>query len=99
MSLPVSFRAIAQAEFDEAIAWYDQGRAGLGAAFAQAVQDVLDEMSQSPQRYPIIDEDVREAPVAGFPSWVYHRVRPRQIVVIAVYHQSRDPAGWRSRPR
>ena len=50
MSLPIQSRPIAQAEFDEAIAWYDQGRAGLGAAFAQAVQERLDEISQSPQR-------------------------------------------------
>jgi toxin ParE1/3/4 len=99
MRLPLRFRVIAQAEFDEAIAWYDQGGPGLGASFAQAVQDRLDEISQSPQRYPVIEDDVREAPVDGFPYCIYYRVRPGRLVVVAAYHQSRDPAGWRNRPR
>ena len=99
MSLPVRFRAAAQAEFDEAIDWYARGGAGLGTSFAQAVQDRLDEISQSPRRYPVIDHDVREAPVGGFPYCIYYRARSGSIVVVAVYHQSRDPAGWRSRPR
>jgi len=37
MSLPVVFRRLARAEFDDAADWYEQRRAGLGAAFTAAV--------------------------------------------------------------
>lgn len=97
MSLPVGFRPLAQAEFDAAVAWYEQSQAGLGADFAAAVQTVLDEVSQTPDRYPLADGDVREGPVSGFPYCVYYRVRLGRVAVVAVYHQSRDPSGWRGR--
>ena len=97
MSLLVSFRALAQAEYDAAIAWYDQARADLGNDFETEVQAVLDVASATPDRYPVADGDVREAPVSGFPYCVYYRVRLSKLIVVAVYHQSRDPSGWRGR--
>ena len=97
MSLPVGLRPLAQAEFDAAVAWYEQSQVGLGADFAAAVQAVLDEASQAPDRYPLADGDVREGPVSGFPYCVYYRVRLGRVAVVAVYHQSRDPSGWRGR--
>jgi hypothetical protein len=33
MSLPLVFRAAAQAEFDDAAAWYERQRPGLGGNF------------------------------------------------------------------
>ena len=97
MSLPVSFRAPAQAEYDTAVAWYDQARPGLGRDFEAEVEAVLVAAAAAPDRYPVADGDVREAPVSGFPYCVYYRVRSNKLIVVAVYHQSRDPSGWRGR--
>src|SRR5438105_3793871 len=44
MSLPLVFRRAARAEFDDAADWYEQHRAGQGAAFVAAVQKVLDQI-------------------------------------------------------
>ena len=98
MSLPVVFRTAAQAEFDNATAWYESQRAGLGTSFATEVQKVLDTIANQPHGYPIASGDVREAPVSRFPDCVYYRIKPNRIVVIAVFHSSRDPAIWQSRP-
>ena len=97
MSLPVSFRAPARAEYDAAVSWYEQARPGLGSDCEAEVQAVLDTASATPDRYPVADGDVREAPVRGFPYCVYYRVRLGKLIVVAVYHQSRDPSGWRGR--
>ncbi len=97
MSLPVNFRRLAKGEYDAAIDWYDQARTGLGGDFEAEVQAVLDEASAAPDRYPFADGDVREAPVRGFPYCVYYRVRSSKLIVVAVYHQSRDPSGWQGR--
>lgn len=67
MTLPVVFRALARAEFDDATAWYESQRAGLGTDFVNEVQKILDTIANQPDRYPIVSGDVREAPVARFP--------------------------------
>jgi plasmid stabilization system protein ParE len=94
----VIFRPLAEAEYDGAAAWYEAQQPGRGAAFASAVRDVLDTIAVKPDRYPIAVRDTREAAVVGFPYNVYYRERNGRIIVLAVYHQSRDPAGWRNRP-
>jgi toxin ParE1/3/4 len=97
VSLPPVFRPAAAAEYDEAVVWYEAQQPGLGAAFAAEVQAVLDTLAGQPDRYPVVARDIREAPVARFPYCVYYRVRPGRVVVLAVYHQSRDPGGWQAR--
>lgn len=97
MNLPLVFRSIAQAEFDQAAAWYEEQRLGLGSDFGAEVQQVLDTISAQPDRYPQVSGDVREAPVARFPYCVYYRVRSGRVVVLAVFHTSRDPSVWQGR--
>lgn len=50
-----------------------------------------------PLRYPIVERDVHEAPVKNFPYCIYYRIRKNLLIVIAVYHQARDPLGWQQR--
>ncbi len=97
MKLPILFRPLAQSEYELAAAWYDQARAGLGIEFESAVDALLDEAATTPERFPIADGDVREAPLARFPYCIYFRVRRNRLIVVAVYHQSRDPSGWQGR--
>jgi plasmid stabilization system protein ParE len=97
MSLPLVFRPAAQAEFDEAAAWYEAQRPGLGDDFVAEVQHVLDTIAQHPERYPIVEGDVREALVSRFPYCIYYRAKPDRIVVIAVFHTARDPSVWQGR--
>ncbi len=97
MKLPLVFRAAAQTEFDDAAAWYDAQRVGLGAEFVAEVQQVLDTISDQPNRFAVATGDVREAPVRRFPYYVYYRVKSCWVVIIAVFHSSRDPAVWQGR--
>jgi toxin ParE1/3/4 len=95
--MPVLFRPQARSEFDEATAWYEQHRSGLGARFVEAVEAVLDQAAQNPQRYAVVFRDVREGLVRRFPYCVYYRDEGDRIVVLAVFHASRDPSNWQSR--
>ena len=97
VSAPVVFRAAARIEFDEAGDWYETRRAGLGASFAAAIQAVLDQIAAQPELYPVVEGDIREAAVRGYPYCVYYRAEPGRVVVLAVFHTSRDPAVWRAR--
>ena len=97
MTLPVVFRPAAQEEFDAAVAWYESQRPGLGGDFVAQVKHILVTIANHPERYRIADGDVREALVSRFPYCVYYRVNRDRVVVIAVFHSSRDPAIWQGR--
>ncbi len=97
MKPPILFRSLAKSEYELAAVWYDEARVGLGIEFETAVEAVLNEAAGSPERFPIADGDVREAPVPGFPYCIYYRFRRNTLIVVAVYHQSRDPSGWQGR--
>lgn len=97
VSTQIVFRRVARAEFDKAGDWYEDRRPGLSASFASAVQAVLDQIAEHPDRYAIAEGEIREAQVSGFPYCVYYRAEPERIIVLAVFHTSRDPDDWRSR--
>ena len=97
MSLPIVFRDDARFEYDDAADFYEDRREGAGAAFTEAVQKVLDRIAANPKIHGVVRKDVRKAVLAEYPDCVYYRPEPSQIVVISVFHSSRDPAEWQSR--
>jgi len=97
MSLPVVLRREARAEFDEAIDWYERSKAGLGVEFAERVQVALDRIAASPEAPPVVYRDVRKALVRQFPYSSMYRIRADRIVVLAVFHNRRNPKIWKTR--
>ena len=97
VSVPLTFRRLALAEFYDAVDWYEQRSAGRGSTFLGAVRKILLEIAGAPDGYPEVHEDVREAAVPGFPYAAYYRIEPRRVHVLAVFHMSRDPTEWQSR--
>ncbi|HBI45930.1 MAG TPA: recombinase [Planctomycetales bacterium] len=97
MTHRVILRRAAQAEYDAAGDWYEQQRPGLGVAFTAAVQEVFDRIAAHPRMHGIVLRDMRKAVVQGFPYCVYYRERPPAVVVLSVFHTSRDPTVWQSR--
>jgi plasmid stabilization system protein ParE len=97
MSLPLVFRPEARDEIDEAYAWYERQRPGLGEGFLSAVREVLDRIQGTPEAYAQVYRDVRCGLTRRFPYGVFYRVEADRIVVLAVYHSRRDPRGWQDR--
>jgi plasmid stabilization system protein ParE len=96
MTRPV-YRREAQTEFDEAHDWYENRRSGLGAEFAEAVQHTIDRIVANPVGFAVVRSEVRCAVVRRFPFAVYYPVEQDRIVVISIFHGSRDPKAWQSR--
>lgn len=97
MTLPIIFHPEAQAELDDAYAWYDGQLPGLGEAFLAAVREVLERVQECPEMYSSIYRDVRRGLTRRFPYGVLYRVQAGSIVVLAVFHGSRDPRVWQQR--
>lgn len=97
MSLPLDFHPAVRDEINDAHDWYEQRQPGLGGAFLDEVQRALAAIGVNPARYGFAEGNIREGPLKRFPYAVYYRVLVTRIRVLAVYHTSRNPAGWRSR--
>ena len=97
MSLPVVLRDVAQVEFDEAFDYYEVQRAGLGVDFVARVQQTFNRISMNPLLYAVELGDIRKAGVTRFPYCVFFRVDTVRVEVVAVFHNSRDPAIWQGR--
>jgi plasmid stabilization system protein ParE len=97
MSLSVSFRHSARAEFIEAAAWYESERQNLGAEFIAEVERCVAAAAERPMTYTAVYKDVRRVVAKRFPFSVYFRAEAHRIVVLAVFHGSRKPAIWQHR--
>jgi len=97
MSLNVIIHRAAKAEFIEASKWYESKRLGLGREFIDEIEHCIKLAAEYPQRYKIIQNNLRRVVANRFPYSVYFCYVPERIVVLAIFHSSRNPRIWQSR--
>ncbi len=98
MMLPVELYLEAEAELADAIAFYEERDAGLGSRFREAAEAAIDALQKLPSAYPVVaGSDVRRVLTDRFPYVIVFRVESDKIVVISVFHTSRNPIVWRGR--
>lgn len=97
MSNQLVFIPEAREEFDTDADFYENRQAGLGARFTLAVNAVLSLIAKNPKMHAVVLDDARKAVVCGFPYCVYYREEGDSVVILSVFHTSRDPADWQGR--
>ena len=97
MSLPVVLRHRAAEELLAACDYLEGQRKGLSVRLIGEVRRVIERISTHPELHGIVLKDIRRAAVRRFPYSIFYRVTPARIDVLAVFHDSRDPAEWQSR--
>ena len=94
---PVIYKAAAIREFQEAMAYHNAIERTLAERLEDAVESTVWEIVAYPDRYPVILGRTRQAIVPIFPYSIFFRRRATAIVIVAIYHHSRKPFGWRYR--
>ncbi len=85
-------RGIAAQEFDDSIAHYEGKRAGLGEEFRAVIEQLFRRIADNPELFPQVRGEVRRAVVIRrFPFVIHFLVEPERIVILSVFHTSRDP--------
>jgi len=92
----------AKEETQEAAAWYERQRAGLGLEFLVAVEAMILEIGRAPERFPQLEtlpeeKNVRRALLDRYPYAVIFEDIEGKIRILAVAHTSRRPSYWRRR--
>ena len=91
------FHPEAEAEFHEAINYYENCRERPGYEFAVEVYSAIERIVCHPKAWPILGGEVRRCQTARFPYGVLHAEGRGEILILAVMHLHRDPDYWRHR--
>ena len=97
MSLLVAFRRPARDEFIEATAWYEERHPNLGADFIPEIDRSVALAAEKPLLFAIVHNGIRRVLAKRFPYSVYYKAESRRIVVLSVFHVSRNPSMWQRR--
>lgn len=87
----------ADADYRQALAWY-QGRSEPAAAGFEAAVDVaLRAIAEAPERWTACDRRHRFYALRRYPDCLYYRIQPGFVLIVAVAHTSRSEDSWRGR--
>jgi hypothetical protein len=95
--MTVEFNPAADLELGEAIAYYNEARAGLGEAFLFEVRKAVDRIVAMPNAWAMVSRRARRCRVRRFPYGVVYRKTDSLIRIIAVMHLHRKPGYWKDR--
>ena len=82
---------------DGALFYTREGNAELGFAFIAEFEHTLDNLCRQPRLGSVWRGTTRRFPLRRFPYSIIYEIRPNEVRVIALAHQSRRPGYWRSR--
>jgi len=97
MNRVIHLRSEAENGIFEAASWYENQREGLGHEFLDVVEATFLRIAEHPSQYPVLHRNTRRALLPRFPFGIFFRVDGANIVVLAIFHASRNPARWRER--
>jgi toxin ParE1/3/4 len=92
-----SFHPEAEAEFLEAIEYYEERERGLGYDLSIEVFATIQNIITYPSAWPVVEEGVRRCLVNRFPYGVIYSIEQDEIFILAVMHLRRHPDYWKSR--
>jgi plasmid stabilization system protein ParE len=95
MRRDIVLRRVAEKEFDDSIAFYESQREGLGREFRATVEEYFQQIAGNPEWFPEVRGEVRRAVVRRFPFVIHFLVEKQRIVVLSVFHTSRNPEDLR----
>jgi plasmid stabilization system protein ParE len=90
-------RPQAEAEVTDAVTWYEQKSQTLAARFARELRSALARIVNNPLQYQIVEDEMRRAPVAGFPYGLLYVTLDDEVLILSCFHGRRDPARWHER--
>ena len=94
MSLALSFNEQARSEIQEAAHYYGLESPNLRSAFLDAIDAALVELREHPKAAPVLRGTIRRKLIRRFPYSILYTLRPGEIRILAVMHQSRRPFYW-----
>lgn len=78
----------------DAARYYEMQATGLGDDFLNKIDSAVHDISEHPERWPIIRFAVRRRLIHRFPYALLYRVDSSESVILATMHLHRHPSYW-----
>lgn len=95
--MPLIYHPDAEAEQLDAVEFYSGRVPGLADRFLREFDDAIATILRAPERWALVEADIRRFVMQRFPYAVYYRVRGTDVQILVVKHHSRHPDYWRYR--
>lgn len=92
-----SFHPHAEKELEEIENHYDGIREVLGNRFREDIEMTISRILKFPNGWQPISSSIRRCRLSSFPYGIVYRVTPREIRLLAVMHNHREPGYWKYR--
>ncbi|HEX8200288.1 MAG TPA: type II toxin-antitoxin system RelE/ParE family toxin [Isosphaeraceae bacterium] len=93
----IAFLPAADADYQEALAWYQARSPQAAAGFEAAVEVALRSIGDAPERWTSCDDRHRFYILWRYPYSIIYRVEAGGVLVVAVAHASRSASYWQGR--
>ena len=89
------FHPAAEAEFLEAVGYYESRIPGLGKTLVDEFDQLMSLLSDNPGAWQIqLPPDIRRVPLRRFPLSVIYRTQSDSVQILAIAHERRRPNYW-----
>lgn len=89
------FLTPATQEIVDAAEYYDDRVSGLGADFLDELEATIQRILRFPEAWSVISSPFRHCSLSRFPySIIYTPGTRNEILIVSVFHQSREPMTW-----
>lgn len=90
------FLSPALIELTEAAEYYEEKVPGLGADFVEELDAAVNRILKYPEAWARISENYRHCSLRRFPYTIIYAIEnEREILIVSVFHQSREPLTWK----
>jgi plasmid stabilization system protein ParE len=87
----------AEADVREAFLWYEEQQSKLGERFERNFQSAIESIKDNPLKIEVKYRNVRIFFLKKFPYGIHFTVARDEILIIAVFHTSRNAKKWTQR--
>jgi plasmid stabilization system protein ParE len=91
------YHAEADAELIEAIRFYRERDRVIAGRFRREIDEAVKAILEAPDRWRVIEREVRAHRLRSFPYRILYRVRGQTLEILVVEHASREPGYWQHR--
>ncbi|MDX1960060.1 MAG: type II toxin-antitoxin system RelE/ParE family toxin [Leptospiraceae bacterium] len=77
-------------QLKDSMEWYEEQKADLGREFSEEIFSKIEQISNRPESYSIVFDDVRRASLSRFPFFIYYAFRDAIVFILSVWHKKRE---------
>ncbi len=97
MGLAFFISEAAEADIYEAYNWYFEKNNELGRQFEFQIKETIKNIQQRPENFQLRYSRIHVCFAKQFPYGIHYYFDETRIIVVAVFHTSRNPKVWKSR--